>query len=98
MSEQSEIHDYMPGEQLLQISESSRKPPWYADLVNYLVCKIYPHDTTYQQRKKLIQDAKHYYWDDPFMFKHCADGIIRKCVPDEEIKQVINHLPIWWPC
>jgi hypothetical protein len=91
MPEQTEIHDYMPGEQLLQISESSRKSPWYADLVNYLVCKIYPPDTTYQQKKKLIHDAKRYYWDEPLMFKHCADGIIRKCVPDEEIKKVINH-------
>ena len=59
------------------------KTPWYADIVNYLVCKITPADLTYQQRKKFLHDAKSYYWDEPLLYKHCADGIVRRCVPSD---------------
>jgi hypothetical protein len=86
-----DIHDCLPGEQLLQISETPRGSPWYADLVNYLVCGIYPPDATHQQKKKFLHEAKYFYWDEPYIYKHCADGIIRKCVPEEEVKQVIEH-------
>ncbi|XP_070048692.1 uncharacterized protein [Nicotiana tomentosiformis] len=32
----------------------------------------------------LDKDCLDYYWDEPFLFKICADGIIRRCVPEEE--------------
>ena len=25
-----------------------------------------------------------YYWEEPFLYKYCADQIIRRCVPEEE--------------
>ena len=68
---------------------SSASSPWYADIVNYLACEIMPVDMTYQQKKKFLHDAKSYYWDEPFLYKHCADGIVRRCVPAEEINDVM---------
>nr|GEZ33926.1 hypothetical protein [Tanacetum cinerariifolium] len=31
-----------------------------------------------QQKNKFIKDVKHYFWDDPFLFKICADQVIRR--------------------
>ncbi|XP_070001928.1 uncharacterized protein [Nicotiana sylvestris] len=36
------------------------------------------------QRKKLKQDSLEYYWDEPYLFKICTDGVIRRCIPEEE--------------
>ncbi|GJY92575.1 reverse transcriptase domain-containing protein [Tanacetum coccineum] len=30
------------------------------------------------EKKKLFKDVKHYFWDDPFLFKICADQVIRR--------------------
>ncbi|RVW70648.1 Retrovirus-related Pol polyprotein from transposon 297 [Vitis vinifera] len=32
-----------------------------------------------------------YYWEEPFLFKYCADQIIRKCVPEDEQQGILNH-------
>ena len=62
-SDSDKINDGLPG-QLMQISQSDKQTPWYADLVNYLACGIDPPDMTYQQKKKFKNDAKHFYWDE----------------------------------
>nr|GEW99441.1 reverse transcriptase domain-containing protein [Tanacetum cinerariifolium] len=31
-----------------------------------------------QQKNKFFKDVKHYFWDDPFLFKMCADQVIRR--------------------
>ena len=41
--------------------------------------------------KKLLTDAKYYFWEEPYLFRRCSDGIIRRCVPDEEIQQILWH-------
>ena len=34
---------------------------------------------------------KQYFWDDPILFKHYADQIIRRCVPKSEIGEILKH-------
>ena len=34
------IEEALPGEKLMQVNSVKKKPPWYADFVNYLACKI----------------------------------------------------------
>jgi hypothetical protein len=46
--ENRKIQDQIPGEQLMAVSANS---PWYADIVNFLVCDILPADLSYQQKK-----------------------------------------------
>ncbi|KAI5351418.1 hypothetical protein L3X38_004309 [Prunus dulcis] len=35
--------------------------------------------------------VKHYVWDEPFLFKHCPDQLIRRCVPEEEHESILRH-------
>nr|GEZ72080.1 reverse transcriptase domain-containing protein [Tanacetum cinerariifolium] len=37
-----------------------------------------------QQKKKFFKDVKHYFWDDPYLFRICVDQIIRRCVHGHE--------------
>ncbi|CAM8920988.1 unnamed protein product [Rhodiola kirilowii] len=63
--------------------------PWYADYVNYLTCNILPEGLSYNQKSKFLHDVSRYYWDEPFLYKLCSDGIYRTCVPKEDFKEII---------
>ena len=32
-----------------------------------------------------------FFWDDPFLYKLCADGMLRRCIPEQETDDVIFH-------
>nr|GFB47849.1 reverse transcriptase domain-containing protein [Tanacetum cinerariifolium] len=40
--------------------------------------------------QKFFKDARHYFWDDPYLFRTCADQIIRRCVADKEAIDILN--------
>ena len=71
-----------PDEQL-NVINASHTAPWYADYANYIVAKFIPPSFTYQQKKKFFCDLRHYFWDDPHLYKG-VDGVIRRCVPEHE--------------
>ncbi|XP_038707240.1 uncharacterized protein LOC120002544 [Tripterygium wilfordii] len=77
------IKETFPDEQLLAIHSSTT--PWYADFVNYLAKEILPPDLSHSQRKRFFYLVRFYYWEEPFLWKQCADQIIRRCVPEEEM-------------
>lgn len=82
------IDDSLPLERLMALHGDT---PWYADLANYCACGILPPNMSYQERKKLINDAKNYLWDDPFLFKVDADQILRRCIPNSDFEDVLRH-------
>ncbi|GJX81121.1 reverse transcriptase domain-containing protein [Tanacetum coccineum] len=41
-------------------------------------------------RDKFFKDVKHYFWDDPFLFKNCADQVIRRCVSGQEALDILK--------
>ena len=84
------MNDYFPDEQLLAI-EDKRAVPWFADYVNYLVAKVIPPEFSYQHKKRFFVHLKHYYWEEPILYKHCADQVIRRCVPEDEMNNILNH-------
>nr|GEV22296.1 DNA-directed DNA polymerase [Tanacetum cinerariifolium] len=43
-----------------------------------------------QQKKKLFKDVRHYFWDDPYLFKICADQIIRRRVHGQEANDILK--------
>nr|KYP49468.1 Transposon Ty3-I Gag-Pol polyprotein [Cajanus cajan] len=81
------ILEEFPDEKLLVITSL----PWFADFANFKAAGLIPHEFTFQQRKKFLHDAKFYFWDDPLLFKRCADGIIRRCVPESEFESILWH-------
>ncbi|XP_075475667.1 uncharacterized protein LOC142509075 [Primulina tabacum] len=59
-------------------------------IANFLAVGELPPDLTHHQKKKFLHDAKFYLWDDPFVFKRCADQIIKRCVAEEEAAIATN--------
>nr|GEV84936.1 DNA-directed DNA polymerase [Tanacetum cinerariifolium] len=43
-----------------------------------------------QQKNKFLKDVKHYFWDDPFLFKIYADQVIRRCVHGQEAIEILK--------
>ncbi|GKC92882.1 reverse transcriptase domain-containing protein [Tanacetum coccineum] len=43
-----------------------------------------------QQKRKFFKDVKHYFWDDPYLFRTCADQIIRRCVFGQEALEILK--------
>ncbi|GJU64534.1 reverse transcriptase domain-containing protein [Tanacetum coccineum] len=76
-SNDSEVDDNFPRETLMEINTKDK--PWFADFANYLVADIIPKGMTYQQKNKFFSDLKHYFWEEPYLFKVCSDGMIRRC-------------------
>ena len=71
--------------------EDKEPAPWFVDFVNYLVARVLLPEFSYQQKKRFFSQLKHYYWEEPILYKHCADQVIRRCVPDEEMESILNH-------
>ncbi|GJV57112.1 reverse transcriptase domain-containing protein [Tanacetum coccineum] len=66
-SDDSKVDDNFPGETLMEIN--TKDEPWFADFANYLVGNIIPKGMTYQQKNKFFSDLKHYFWEEPYLFK-----------------------------
>lgn len=82
------INEHFPDERLYAIGVSD---PWYADVVNFLASGVTPHGLSSHQRRKFFADVKYYFWEEPYLYKHCGDGMIRRCVPEEEKSNVLKH-------
>lgn len=65
--------------------------PWYADYVNYIVCGVFPPDLAPNQGKKFLADTRHYYWDEPYLYRLCIDGIHRRSVSNKEGQSILEH-------
>jgi hypothetical protein len=49
-----------------------------------------PPTFTAQQRRKFFYDLRHYFWDDPHLYKEGFDGIMRRCVPEYEQQEILK--------
>ncbi|RVW59165.1 Retrovirus-related Pol polyprotein from transposon 17.6 [Vitis vinifera] len=81
------INDDFPEESLMSIEVT----PWYSHIVNYLVTGEVPSEWSAQDKKHFFAKIHAYYWEEPFLFKYCADQIIRKCVPEQEQSGILSH-------
>ncbi|GJT09108.1 reverse transcriptase domain-containing protein [Tanacetum coccineum] len=43
-----------------------------------------------QQKKKFFKDVKHYFWDDPYLFRIGAYQVIRRCVYGQEAIDILT--------
>ncbi|RVW62955.1 Retrovirus-related Pol polyprotein from transposon 412 [Vitis vinifera] len=89
---------------VLHVSEISIAFPWISKnspqswiaLVSNLLTKTpkltqIPSEWKAQDRKHFFAKIHAYYWEEPFLFKYCADQIIRKCVLEDEQQGILSH-------
>nr|GFA69759.1 reverse transcriptase domain-containing protein [Tanacetum cinerariifolium] len=81
-----EINETFPLETLSMVTFcGDSNASWFADFANYHAGNFIVKGMTSQQKNKFFKDIKHYFWDDPFLFKICADQVIRRCVHGKEL-------------
>ncbi|GJV17330.1 reverse transcriptase domain-containing protein [Tanacetum coccineum] len=84
-----EITETFPLETLNAVN-SYQSTPWFADFANYHAGNFLIKGMSSQQKKKFFKDVKHYFWDDPYLFRECADQIIRRCVFGQEALEILK--------
>ena len=65
--------------------------PWFAEIANFLAAEKELVEFTGNEKRKFLRDAKLYFWDEPFLYQHCKDGVFRRCVPETEIPRILDH-------
>src|SRR4051812_18966129 len=85
------VKDSFTDEQLAVVKVQSLSDPWFADYANFIVAKFLPPCLTFQQRKKLFPYLRHYFWDDPHLYREGAYGIVRRCIPKHKHKDILRE-------
>nr|GEZ23608.1 reverse transcriptase domain-containing protein [Tanacetum cinerariifolium] len=86
-----EINEKFPLETLSMVtSRGTSDTPWFADFANYHAGNFLVKGMSTQQKNKFFKDVKHYFWDNPFLFKVCADQVIRRCVHGKEALEILE--------
>ncbi|GKC94852.1 reverse transcriptase domain-containing protein, partial [Tanacetum coccineum] len=89
-----EIRDKKGAENLAADHLSRLENPHQDKLENKEINEAFPLETlgsiALQEKNKFFKDVKHYFWDDPFLFKICADQVIRRCVSGQEALDILK--------
>nr|GEV36054.1 reverse transcriptase domain-containing protein [Tanacetum cinerariifolium] len=86
-----EINESFPLETLNLVStHGNSSTPWFADFTNYHAGNFVVKGMSSQQKSKFFKDVKHYLWDDPFLFKICADQVIKRCVHGQKAFDILR--------
>ncbi|XP_076911749.1 uncharacterized protein LOC143569813 [Bidens hawaiensis] len=82
-----EINEKFPDEQLLVVSTA----PWYAHYVNYLATGAIPEFWLTKRGQQFVAQVKQYILDELDLFKIGADQVVRSCVPENEVQEILKH-------
>nr|GEW52195.1 reverse transcriptase domain-containing protein [Tanacetum cinerariifolium] len=85
-----EINEFFPLEMISKLSHHDQSTPWFSYFANYHAGKFIIKGMSTQQKNKFFKDAKHYFWDDPYLFKTYADQVIRRCVAGQEAVDILT--------
>ncbi|GJT02201.1 reverse transcriptase domain-containing protein [Tanacetum coccineum] len=91
VNDPKEINESFPLETLNMVTfRGDSRTPWFADFANYHAGRFIVKGMSTQQKNKFFKDVKHYFWDDPFLFKIYADQVIRRCVHGNEALEILS--------
>ncbi|GJV46072.1 reverse transcriptase domain-containing protein, partial [Tanacetum coccineum] len=91
MLDPKEVNEKFPLETLNIVTFcGDSSTPWFADYANYHARNLIIKGMSSQQKNKFFKDVKHYFWDDPYLFKICADQMIRRCVAGQEALDILE--------
>nr|GEU42805.1 reverse transcriptase domain-containing protein [Tanacetum cinerariifolium] len=86
-----EINESFPLETLNLVStRGNSSTPWFADFANYHARNFVVKGMSSQQKNKFFKYVKHYFCDDPFLFKICDDQVIRRCVHCQKANDILK--------
>nr|GEU60874.1 reverse transcriptase domain-containing protein [Tanacetum cinerariifolium] len=89
--EKKEITETFPLETLKMVTfRGDSSTPWLADIANYRAGNFIVKGMSSKQNKKFFNDVKHYFWDDPYLFRIGADQVIRRCVYGQEAIDILT--------
>ncbi|GJS59999.1 reverse transcriptase domain-containing protein [Tanacetum coccineum] len=88
--ENKEITEIFPLETLGSVALRIDSTPWFADFENYHAGNFIVNEMSSQQKNRFFKDVKHYFWDDPYLFKICVDQVIRRCVHGKEALDILE--------
>ena len=77
------INDFMGDDMLLKVMDTN---PWYANIRNFMVLGYVPPG---ENKRKLQAESRRHLWD-PYLYRVCSDGLLRRFVPMEEGLQIIE--------
>nr|GEZ97921.1 reverse transcriptase domain-containing protein [Tanacetum cinerariifolium] len=69
---------------------SNSSTSWFVDFANYHAGNFVVKGMSSQQKNKFLKDVKHYFWDDPFLFKIYTDQVIQRCVHGQEAIDILK--------
>nr|GEU75370.1 retrovirus-related Pol polyprotein [Tanacetum cinerariifolium] len=73
-----EINETFPLETLNVVDfQGDSSTLWFSNFANYHTGNVVVKGMSSQQKNKFFKDVKHYFWDDPFLFKIYTDQVIR---------------------
>jgi hypothetical protein len=81
------VNESIPGECLAIVNFND---PLFADYANFLLGKFLPKKMGLHWRRKFFHDLRHYFWDEPYLYMHGVDGMIRRCVPESEMLPILK--------
>ena len=81
-----DISDTFPDENLLAISSHA---PWYAHIVNFIIIGSIPEHWNRHKKGEFFHELKYYFWEEPLLFHLGYDQIIRRCIPEEEQREIL---------
>nr|GEV28707.1 reverse transcriptase domain-containing protein [Tanacetum cinerariifolium] len=71
-------------------TRGNQSTSWFADFAYYHAGNFIVKGMSSQQKNKFFKDVKHYFWDDPHLFKIYADQIIKRCVSGQEAVDILK--------
>nr|GEZ90480.1 reverse transcriptase domain-containing protein [Tanacetum cinerariifolium] len=85
-----EINEFFPLETISKLAHHDQSTPWFVDFANYHAGKFIIKGMSTQQKNTFFKDVKHYFWDDPYLFKTCADQVIWRCVAGQKAVDILT--------
>jgi hypothetical protein len=81
------VNDNFPNEHMFAVAV---KTPWFADIENYLATGRLPAHLSPPQKKRIVQQSAYYSWVGSDIFYTSPDMIIRRCVREDEIPNILQ--------
>jgi hypothetical protein len=79
------INNYMRDDTLVKVSTTD---PWYTNIINYFMVGYIPPGA---DKKKIIRDSRLHLWDDPYLYRVCVDGLLRRCILAFETWKILER-------